>query len=392
MLRIAILLTIAIRMSLILVLANSGRPNVFRIDDSVTYTTGAQSLASRGQFLDAGGKPEVFRTPGYPLVLAPFMALHASDAAIVSMNIVFATLVVFVTWRIARQLFDDRVAGICALVVAVEPTMLIWSLRVMPETLFTLCLVLFAYAAMREKSVAAAIALCAAIYVKPIALPLAVIVPLIAVWFQPKRALILLAACIALLAPWHIRNYVTTGYPGFSTLIDRSIYISAGGSVAARQQGVPFAEMRRRLIARDDARPADPARYADMRREGLSRVASDPLGWAKTHAFGMFRTLFEPGTIEYARTFGIYAANGGLGSMVDGRFGGFARSHPILIAVSIVWGIVLLPLVFLPLFAATHVRSDKKLPFGLFALITLWLVVVGGGAPGEHRFRVPRVP
>src|SRR3954467_5973030 len=98
MLRIAILLTIAIRMSLILILANSGRPNVFRIDDSVTYTTGAQSLASRGEYLDADGEPEVFRTPGYPLVLAPFMALHASDAAIASMNIVFATLVVLVTW------------------------------------------------------------------------------------------------------------------------------------------------------------------------------------------------------------------------------------------------------------------------------------------------------
>ena len=122
--------------------------------------------------------PEIFRTPGYPLVLAPFVALHASDALIVAMNIVFAVLIVFVTWRIARQLFgDDRVAGICALIVAVEPTMLIWSLRVMPETLFTLCLVLFAYAAIREKPVAAGIALCAAIYVKPIAWPLALIVP-----------------------------------------------------------------------------------------------------------------------------------------------------------------------------------------------------------------------
>src|SRR3954454_3907459 len=198
MLRIAILLTIAIRVFLIVILANSGRPNVFRIDDSVTYTTGEQSLAWRGQFLDADGRPELFRTPGYPLVLAPFMALHASDPALVSMNIVFATLVVFVTWRIARQLFDDRVAGICALVVAVEPTMLIWSLRVMPETLFTLCLVLFAYAAMREKPLAAGIALCAAIYVKPIALPLALIVPLAAVWFWPKRALILLMTCVAL--------------------------------------------------------------------------------------------------------------------------------------------------------------------------------------------------
>ena len=95
--------------------------------------------------------------------------------------------------------------------------------------------------------------------------------------------------------------------------------------------------MRRRLIARDDARAADPERYAEMRREGVSHIASDPFGWAKTHAFGMVRTLFEPGAVEYARAFGLYTTKGGLGSMVDGGFANFARAHPILIAVSIIW-------------------------------------------------------
>jgi uncharacterized membrane protein len=396
MLRIAILLTIALRIFLILLLGQFGGPKVFRAEDSVTYTIGAQSLASHGQFLDAQGKPEIFRTPGYPLFLAPFMALHAADALIVAMNIVFAVLVVIVTWRIAREVFrNDRIAGFCAVIVAVEPTMLLWSLKVMPETLFTLCLVLFAYAAIREKPIAAGVALCAAIYLKPIAWPLALIVPFAGVWFQRRRALILFVTCAALLAPWHIRNFVTSGYPGFSSLIDRSIYISAGGSVAARQQGVPFLKMRRQLIARDDARAGDPARYARMRNEGVSRVASDPFGWAKTHAFGMLRTLFEPGAAEYARTFGLYTPNGGLVAMVDGRFAGFARTHPILTGVSVVWTIVLLPLVLLPLAAIVRVRrapAGSRLAFGLFALITAWLVVAGGGVPGYHRFRVPAVP
>ncbi|MBV8547779.1 MAG: glycosyltransferase family 39 protein [Acidobacteria bacterium] len=393
MLRIAIVLAIALRLSLILLLGDLGPPDAFRASDSVTYTTGAQSLASRGGFLDPNGNPEIFRTPGYPLVLAPFMALRASDSLIAALNIVFAVLVVIVTWRMARHLFDDdRVAGICALIVAVEPTMLIWSFKVMPETLFTLCLLLFAYAAINEKPIAAGIALSAAVYVKPIAWPLVLIVPLIAVWFKPKRALIFFVTCVALLAPWHIRNYVTSGYLGFSSLIDRSIQITAGGSVAARQEGVAFAEMRRRLIARDDARASDPQRYAQMRREGVSRIASDPLGWAKTHVFGMFRTLFEPGVTEYARTFGFYTANGGLAAMVDGGFAGFARAHPILVAVSIVWAIALLPLVLLPIVAVLRVPRVSRLAFGLFALITVYFVVAGGGVPGYHRFRVPAVP
>jgi hypothetical protein len=85
-LRIAIVLAIAVRVFLILLLAKIDRPNVFRVDDSMTYTIGAQSLASRGEFLDGRGKPEVFRTPGYPLLLAPLMALHAPDVAIVAMT------------------------------------------------------------------------------------------------------------------------------------------------------------------------------------------------------------------------------------------------------------------------------------------------------------------
>jgi hypothetical protein len=229
------------------------------------------------------------------------------------------------------------------------------------------------------------------LWLKPIAWPLALIVPFAAVWFRPKQAVVLLVTSLALLAPWHIRNYVTAGYPGFSSLMDRSIYITAGGSVAAREQGVPFAEMRRRLIARDDARAADPKRYTDMRREGVSRVFSDPSGWAKTHAVGMFRTLFEPGAAEYARTFGLYTS-GGQAAMVDGGFEAFARAHPILIGVSIVWALVLLPLVALPIVAVRRVPANSRFAFGLFALITVYLVVAGGGVPGYHRFRVPAVP
>jgi hypothetical protein len=391
-LRIAIVLAIAVRAFLILFIAHLGEPNVFRVDDSFTYTTGAQSIAAHGAFLDPTGKAETIRTPGYPLVLAPLMAIHASDAAIVAMNIVFAVLIVVVTWRIARQLFaNDRVAGICALIVAIEPTMLTWSLKVMPETLFTLCLVLFAYAAIRELPVAAGFALCAAIYVKPIAWPLALIVPLAAVWFRPKRALILFATCAALLAPWHVRNYLTAGYAGFSSLIDRSIYITAGGSVAARQQGVPFAEMRRQLIARDNARAGDAARYAEMRREGASRIASDPAGWAKTHVAGVFRTLFDPGAVEYPRMLGLYTS-GGQAALAGGGVRAVARAYPFLFCLSIVWALALLPLVLLPIAGAFRVPAQSRLAFGLFALIAVYLVVAGGGVPGYHRFRVPAVP
>jgi len=392
MLRIAVVLAIALRVCLILLDGHLGPPDVFRVDDSYTYLSAAESLASRGVYLDALGKPEVSRTPGYPLALVPLIAVHASDAVLVAMNIIFAVLIVIVTWRIARRVFgDDRAAGICALIVAIEPTMLTWSLKVMPETLFTLCLLLFAYAAIDGKPAAAGIALCAAIYVKPIAWPLALIVPLFVVWFQPRRAAILFVTCIALLAPWHIRNYLTAGYGGFSSVIDRSIYLTAGGSVAARQEGVSFPEMRRRLIERDEARAADPARYTRMRRDGASLIASDPTSWIKTHVAGMFRTLFDPGAVEYPRMLGMYR-QGGQAAMVSGGLKAVSHTYPLLFWLSIVWAAALLPLVVLPVVAVMRVPDQSRFAFWLFALIVAYLVVASGGVPGSHRFRVPAVP
>src|SRR3954470_21833638 len=125
MLPVAVVLAIGIRIALIILSGRFGPPDVFRLPDSLTYLAPAHSIVTDGTFLDYLGKPDVFRTPGYPLLLAPLVAVNAPDAWIVAMNIVFAALIVIVTWRIARQLFgDEHAAGICALLVAIEPTML----------------------------------------------------------------------------------------------------------------------------------------------------------------------------------------------------------------------------------------------------------------------------
>jgi hypothetical protein len=46
----------------------------------------------------------------------------------------------------------------------------------------------------------------------------------------------------------------------------------------------------------------------------------------------------------------------------------------------------------LPIVGVMRVPASSRLAFGLFALITAWLVVAGGGVPGYDRFRVPAVP
>jgi hypothetical protein len=393
--RTAIAAAIVLRAALIVLIAALGAPHAFVVSDSDSYLLLARRLAATGRFIDGFATPELFRTPVYPLLLVPGMLLRHPIVFALGMNVLFAAAVVVVTYRIAqRVLRDDRAAALCALLVAVEPTMLTYSLKVMPETLFTLCLLLFAYAALLDRPVAAGIALCAAAYVKPIAWPLVFVILAGALLARRRRALPLVATCLLLLAPWHLRNYLETGYAGFSTLIERSLFLSAGGSVVARQEHRPYEEVRRQLIARDDLKgpaAADPARAARMRREGISNVASDPLGWAKTHVAGMLRTLFDPGAVEYLRMFGLYS-QGGRAVIGSGGVFAVARAYPLPFLLSALLGVLLLPLVILPFVASTRIPRHARFAFGLFALLAAYLVTAGGGMPGYHRMRVPAVP
>lgn len=392
MLRKAIVAAIAIRAAWIAVIAWRGVPRAFVVGDSTSYLGLAKHLLATGRFIDVHGTPELFRTPVYPLLLVPGMLLRHPIVIAIALNVLLAAAVVALTYRIAQRLHGDRAAVLCALVAAVEPTMLTYSLKVMPETLFTVCLLLFAEAALTERPIAAGIALCAAAYVKPIAWPLVFVVLLAALFVRRKHALALIGTCVVLLAPWHLRNYTETGYAGFSTLMERSLYLSAGGSVIARHEHRPYEDVRQQLIAREQVRgPADAIRIGRMRQEGASRVASDPLGWAVTHVKGMLRTLFDPGAVEYLRVLGLYEQGS---RAVAGSSGmpAVARAYPLPSVLSAIVGILLLPLVLLPFLAATRIPRHARFAFWLFALLAAYHITAGGGIPGYHRMRVPAVP
>jgi len=391
---------VALRVVLALVAWRSHGTTAFLAVDSATYLAPAMSIATHGAFENANGQAELFRTPGYPLLLA--FGLIAGHPLLVPLatQVLLSALLVALTYALARELFDERAARLCAWIAAIEPTMLLWSVKLMPETLFTCALVAFVYAAIRALAtrdarwtLASALALCAAIYVKPIAYPLAFVVVLAALFVTARHALVFLAMCMLLLAPWHVRNYARARYAGFTTLMDHAVYLSAGGSVAARQQHESFVAMRQRMLA-DAARIDGPARYATMRRDGLALVRTDPFGYARTHVAGMLRTLFDPGAVEYARLFGAYPENGGaLAGIVDRGLArgalAFARARPALFAAALALALLLAPLVLLPLLG---IARDRRVPLVFVALVVAYLVVASGGVPGSSRFRAPMVP
>ncbi|HKR66392.1 MAG TPA: glycosyltransferase family 39 protein [Thermoanaerobaculia bacterium] len=361
---------------------------IFVVPDSSRYLGLASNLAAGRGFTDFFGHPEVFRTPGYPLVLS--LGTSRPIAFAILINMLCAAAIVIVTYAVARRFVDDeRIALACAFVVAIEPTMLAWSLKVMPETLLTLCLVVFvacAFHALEARDVrwtiAAAIAVCIAAYVKPIAYPLVFVILLASLFLRAPRMSIAFALTAALLlAPWHVRNYARTGYAGFTSLLDRALYLSAGGAVVARQEHRSYEEVHEELLLREGLRTDAESRErnARIRHEGVSQIASHPLSFALTQAKGSLRTLLDPGATEYLRFLGVYSS----GARASGL-----RAYPMVLWSSVVLGLLLLPLLVLPLVALRHPTRERM----LLALIVAYLVAAGGGIPGYARFRVPAVP
>lgn len=377
------------RLAVITIAALRRGSEAFLVPDSETYLTPALTLLRHFAFDDRYGDPELGRTPAYPLLLTLGWALDAPIAYALILNVALSALIVILTFRVARHVLDERTATICAWVVALEPTMMTWSLKVMPEMLLVVCLLLFALAALHDKPVAAGVALAAAAYAKPIAYPLVFLAALL----LRRRALVYLATVIVCLAPWHIRNAVRTGYAGFSTIAERAVYLGAGGSVIAQREQRPHDDVRREMMEKHALRSSrgDPARFARIRDEGAAIVADDPLTWLKIHAKGIVRTLVDPGAVEYLRFFGLYA-EGGRAAMAQGGLAAAARAFPLGFWLSIVLAVLLLPLLVLPLIGALRVPGERRMAFALFALIAGYLIIVSGGIHGYHRFRVPAVP
>jgi hypothetical protein len=336
---------------------------------------------------------------------------------VIGLQLAAAALTVVLVPRLALAVTGDhRAADVAALLACVDTVGVLWTTVPMTETVFTAlttaALVVLRRAWQRpatRDAVALGGLLAASAYVRPIAYPLGLIVPvMLAALGRGPRAPRLRAASIACaafllaVAPWHARNWHVAGYGGFSTLFDRAIYLSAGAAVAAHEQGTSFIALReaRRADARDTWAVAHDvsADYARFRAQGLAEILRAPLLYATVHASGIVRVLLDPGAVEYFRFLGRYPQTAGLLAVAHESglvkaMGVLAREHRGLFCVTVaLGGWVLVTLAAAAWGVVRLWRGDRRADVWVLAGWATYFLLLSGGPHGISRFRHPIVP
>jgi 4-amino-4-deoxy-L-arabinose transferase-like glycosyltransferase len=388
--------------------------------DTASYLEPGRNLILHGIYA-SNGLTEIDRTPGYPLFMNLTGMLFNNAMMSVLCQIALSLLSLILVYRIAVRTFHSERIGLnAAWLYATEPISLIYTVRLMPETLFAvlLLLVIDRLLVYRDSGKILAVAwagllLTAATFVRPVSYYLAV--PL-AVWLivtgrtgiegRWKPAVILVLTTVPFLALWQVRNRIETGFSGFSSIVEKNLYFYQAAEVSAELEHIPLIEQQRKLgylnesqflAIHPDLRGASQSqRLAMMRRSATAILAENRLLYLKTHFVGVGVVIFTPCAAELLELIGGYPTDSTMPHRIVNE--GVLRSvlsvvvsHPGISVVMCLfegWAVILY---VLSIIGAAKGNPDRTC-LVVLAGIAIYFLLISGGAQAIGRYRLPVMP
>jgi hypothetical protein len=413
--------------------------------DTISYLVPGRNLLLHGRFV-ADGVPDLARTPGYSLFLAVTSLAGLPAAAVV--NVLLSVFSVFLVWKLGRAVFgENRVALGAAWIFAFEPISIAYSVVLMSETLFLLLFLLsmerfteFLRGRRLRTLAMAGLWLAAATFVRPVTyyLPVALALGLFLMLAREtgippqqqrpvaggrglrwKAPAVLLLCVLPWLAAWQIRNWVETGYGGFSSIKEINLYFNAAADVTAHMEHKSHVDVRRELgyteftsasngqvylyqpyLARhpEQAGWSQGQRLAFMRSESVRVIRAHSGVYLLVCLAHLFKTGFDPGSgyIDSLLSLHPEASRNAaaLAATRPARWGiVLAKTYPWQATEKVVFLLVLLALY---LFAVRGVFRGRHNPCVWLLLGTsLYFLVVSVAALGpasDSRLRLPIMP
>lgn len=391
--------------------------------DTAGYLTAAEQLVHTGS-LGTDERPEIVRTPGYPLLLAIGVAFEHVNAVTIALQIVLSCLTVWLVYAAALSMFERRqIALLSAWFCACEPLSILYASKLLSETLFTTLVAAAMWLLAKDARrpawlmlLAAALLMAAAAFVRPIAyfLPGWLAILLIFAgwpglrWRSLARSAAFYAVAMLPLAAWQVRNFRLAGYASFSAISDINLYYYEAVPVFAAERGLNPRELpalQAELGFHDDAaylrrhpdqRSWSPAeRFAWLRSEAGRVLRAHPVTAFRVHSAGILHTLTDSGRNAYTHFFGLEhdsrQARPPPQSIVE-RFVAAVRHKPLVVLIHGLLAVTLVVYLGLAL-AGLATSAVRRSPATWPALaIGIYLLSMSGGPAGYHRFRLPLVP
>jgi len=232
-------------------------------DDSPGYIRPAANLLAGNGFTDAQGYPDTLRTPGYPLVILPFLWANLDLKYLVLFQHLLRILIIVATAAFAFQLSGSRrQALLVGILLSIDLPFLRSANNVMTEIVFTLLLGIALKllwtesikSSQRMIHVVAAGLICGAtVLIRPVSIFLFVPVAIYLLAVRRSRgwlaAFAFSVAFLCLPLAWAARNEIRAGYFGISSISGYSILqYRAAGVLAINDPGDFYANLDKRQI------------------------------------------------------------------------------------------------------------------------------------------------
>lgn len=404
---------------LVITLARSGT-RIMTQGDTSSYLEPGRSLFFRGAFA-TDGIAEIDRTPGYPIFAMLTGCLHGNEVMTALCQVIVSLISLLMVYKIANRVFPGSKAGLLAAwLYAFEPLSIVYSLRLMPETLFVMLLLIsieriVAYLQSGRLTVLAiaGMSLAAATFVRPVTyyLGFAIAIGLVVAsgkrkghWW--KAPAILLLTFYPFLFAWQARNFLVSGYSGFSSIVEKNLYFFQSAEISAELRHISLAERQRELgyVDQNDydiAHPGQtnwtrPQRLRYMRLESTQILSAHPALYLKTHFAGVGIVAFTPCATELLQLVGAYPSGDSMPRRVLNEGVGSSLLRVIELQPTVAMTMATLEglLLVLYVFAVRGCigRGRPSVAVVTLAGIAFYFLIISGGAQAVGRYRIPVMP
>ena len=351
--------------------------------DMAQYHERAVHLATTGSLY-----PDALRGPGYPALLAVVYRLFGVSfwGARVANALVGGALALVTGWLARRAGAGER-AWMASAIVALYPGLVLSSVYLMPDGLFTLlamlALLLVRHRSLTNGALAGAVA-GLAILTRSVGITLVVVAAVVAVWtiatgaattrVALTRAAVCIGACAIVLAPWLAFTTRVAGGPLLDATSGMNVLLGNHPTATGRlvmADDIPLREMH--VVGAASEADAN----ARAMRAGVTWATTHPGAWLRLAAAKVGYLLGLEGR-EHVWVYSV---------------GYFGARRPLTVTL---WGVLLMlsfPILIVAAVVAVaraHGRLEPaRVALGAFALATTALHVASFG---ESRFHLPLVP